>query len=365
MARDEVGRFDDLLSAKDAERLISEPGLRLPAFRLLKAGARLDPGEYTVDLSWRPTPFTGTARVDRVLAEFADGATVVLQGLHLNWAPLATYCRELEAFLGHPAQANAYLTPRQSQGLPVHHDTHDVLVLQVSGSKRWLVSEPVLELPLRDQRYSPELGAPETPLLDVTLRAGDTLYLPRGWLHEALTSDDDSLHLTIGVNVVTWLDAFRAALERCGDEVEFRRSFPPDGDGDTDRLLALLAAHLERDRIAARMRARFVESRRPILNGQLGQLRALDRLDRDTPVQRRPTVIADLAGSDGGVALSYEGKRIRFPARARAAVEYAFDATLPFRPAELPGLDETGQLVLVRRLVRDGFLRLTERELEP
>ena len=27
------------------------------------------------------------------------------------------------------------------------YDTHDVLVLQVSGSKRWLVYEPVLELP--------------------------------------------------------------------------------------------------------------------------------------------------------------------------------------------------------------------------
>jgi ribosomal protein L16 Arg81 hydroxylase len=59
------------------------------------------------------------------------------------------------------------------------------------------------------------MGEPGEPVLDVTLQAGDTLYLPRGWLHEAKTSETDSLHLTMGVNVYTWMDAFRAALDSC------------------------------------------------------------------------------------------------------------------------------------------------------
>ena len=75
-----------------------------------------------------------------MLAEFEDGATIVLQGLHLNWQPLAEFCRSLEAELGHPAQANAYFTPRSAQGLPVHHDTHDVFSLQVAGEKTSWVS---------------------------------------------------------------------------------------------------------------------------------------------------------------------------------------------------------------------------------
>ena len=54
--------------------------------------------------------------------------------------------------LGHPVQANAYATPAGAQGFAVHHDTHDVFVLQVAGEKRWLVYEPALELPLKDQR---------------------------------------------------------------------------------------------------------------------------------------------------------------------------------------------------------------------
>jgi hypothetical protein len=356
VARGEPGRFDDLLSARDAERLVTEPGLRYPAFRLVKAGAKLEPGDYTVDLPWRPVPFAGTADVAQIAREWEEGATIVLQGLHLNWAPLAAYCRELEARLGHPTQCNAYWTPRGSQGLPVHHDTHDVFVLQVSGRKRWLVYEPVLELPLKDQRYTPALGAPGQVVLDVELGSGDTLYLPRGWLHEALTSDEDSLHLTVGVNVVTWLAAFRAALDRCADDVEFRRSLPADGDG-AEPLLERLAERLEPEEVAADARRRLLGSRRSVLDGQLSQLRALDALTVETVVERRPTVIAAL---DGG-RLSFEGKRLAFPEHALPELEALVSAESSVRPADLPGrLDEAGRLVLVRRLVREGFLRLVQ-----
>ena len=333
--------------------MLTSGGLRHPGFRLVKAGEKLDAGDYTVDLSWRPVPFTGTADVERVLAEFEAGATIVLQALHLTHPPIAAFCRELEADLGHPVQANAYFTPRRSQGLPVHHDTHDVFCLQVAGEKRWLVYEPALELPLRDQRYRPELGGPGEPVLDLTLRAGDTLYLPRGWLHEALTSETDSLHLTVGVNVHTWLDALRDALDECADDVEFRRSVPADGEPEAD-LIGRLAERLAPEAVSTRARARLVRSRRPVLEGQLSELRALDKLTADTPLERRATVIADLDGA----ALVFEGKRVQFPEKVREELEVVFHADGPFAAGDLPGdLDDEGRLVLVRRLAREGFLR--------
>ena len=342
--RAEEGRFDDLLSAWDVERLITETGLRTPGFRLVKAGATVS--DYTTDLSWRPSPFTGVADVPRVLQEFDDGATIVLQGLHHLWLPLARYCRHLEAYLGHSAQANAYYTPRGSQGLPVHHDTHEVISLQVSGEKRWLVYEPVLELPLKNQRYRSALGAPGEPVLDVTLRAGDTMYLPRGWLHQALTSGSDSLHVTIGVNVPRWIDAARAELEAREHELSYRRTIdgvpPPELPG------------LDADAARQRARDRFVRSRRPILDGQLSELRALDGLDTATELVRRDTVIADLHGT----RLVFEGKELRFPERLSAELEFLVTAEAPFCGSDLPGpLDDAGRLVLLRRLVREGFLR--------
>ena len=322
---------------------------------MAKAGAKLDVSDYTKDLSWRPEPFSGTADVERVLSEFEDGATIVLQGLHLNWQPLAEFCRSLESELDHPAQANAYFTPRSAQGLPVHHDTHDVFSLQVAGEKRWLVYDPAWELPLKQQRYKAEtMGEPGDPVLDITLQAGDTLYLPRGWLHEAKTSETDSLHLTVGVNVYTWMDAFKAALDSCAREVGFRRS--PDGDPPHE-LLELLGRELQPERVERRRRRKLVRTRRPVLGGQLTQLRALETLDVDTVVERRPTVLFDFHGT----TLSFEGKDVTFPDEAAEDLAFIAHAEEAFTPAELPGdLDDEGRLVLVRMLVREGFLVVSE-----
>jgi len=353
--RDEPGRFDDLLSEADVERLVCSNAIRYPGFRLVREGSQIPVGAYTSEVSWRP-PFTGTADVPRVVAEWEAGATIVLQALHVNWHPLAVFCRLLEDALGRGVQANSYSTPSGSQGFDVHHDTHDVLVLQVAGEKRWKLYDPLLELPLKHQRYSSSLGDSGAPTDDFVLRAGDTLYLPRGWLHEAETSATDSLHLTIGIAAHTWLDAARGALAALEDEPGFR---PDVARGEAAGLEAALTAQLDPETVERRRRRRFVETRRPIREDGLSQLRALERLDGATMLERRATVIADLEESNGIVTLVFEGKEIGFPAHAAPGVHACFDAEGPFRAADLPGdLDADGRLVLVRRLVREGFLRV-------
>jgi lysine-specific demethylase/histidyl-hydroxylase NO66 len=358
--RDEEGRFDDLFSVDELERLVASGGLRHPAFRVVKAGEKIVLGDYTEDVSWRPQPFTGTAQVERVVAAFSRGATIVLQALHVNHPPLAHFCRELERNLGHPVQANAYYTPRAAQGLPVHHDTHDVLCLQLSGEKRWLVYPPALELPLRNQKYDPELGDPGEPVLDVTLRGGDTLYLPRGWLHKALTSETDSLHLTIGVNVYTWLEAFKAAvLETAAEEVDLRRGVAADGTAP-DGIVDQVAARLTPDAVTRRMREKLIRTRRPIRDDFFDQLRALEQLELETPLVRRETVLADLAAEGGQVKLVYEGREVAFPAKVCSELGFIAASDEPFRLSDLPGnLDDESRLVLGRRLVREGFLRIS------
>jgi hypothetical protein len=314
---------------------------------------------YTADVPWRP-PFTATADIPRVLGEWEGGATIVLQALHVHWHPLAVFCRQLEEALGHGVQANAYWTPRGSQGFAVHHDTHDVLVLQVAGEKRWLLYDPLLELPLKHQRWSTALGDPGEPTGDLTLRAGDTLYLPRGWLHEAETSATDSLHLTVGITAYTWLDALRAALADCEDELPFRRGLA-DGADAADELLERLRDRLVPEDVERRRRRRFLDGRRPIREDALSQLRALEQLDGDTLLERRSTVVADLEEDGDGVRLLFEGREVRLPAHARAELVACFEAEEPFRADDLPGeLDAAGRLVLVRRLVREGFLRIMD-----
>jgi hypothetical protein len=353
IGRSEPGRFDVLLSPADVERLICSTGIRAPAFRLVAGGGPVPLREYTDDVPWRPSSFDALARVDRVAAEHAAGATIVLQALQLHWRPAAHYCRGLEQRLGFPVQANAYSTPAGAQGFAVHHDTHDVFVLQVAGSKRWRIHAPVLELPLSGQRWSPSLGDPGPPVDELTLAPGDTLYIPRGWPHEAVAQDDDSLHVTVGMHPPTRMDALRAALDECGDDIEFRRALGPDG-GLPGELLERLAARLRPEDVVHRARRRFVDTRRPVLDDQLTQARAAAGLRLGDEVERRPTVIAERDGT----ALRFEGKEVRFPEVARSVLAAVVDAERPFTAAELPAdLDENGRLVLVRRLIREGFLR--------
>jgi JmjC domain len=357
--RDEEGHFLGLLSIAEVERRVAEGGLRWPAFRVVKEGEKIALADYAEDIPWSPKPFSGTARVERVAAEFEGGATIVLQALQLQHPPLGEFCRDLEAELGHPVQANAYYTPASAQGFAVHHDTHDVFCLQVEGEKRWLVYPPVLELPLKNQKYVPEMGEPGDPVLDVTMRAGDMLYLPRGWLHQAMTSNAASLHLTIGVNVFTWRDAVRDALDEAArEQVELRRGVPSDGRA-SEGLLEALASRLAPDVVSSRRRQSFVKTRRPLRDDAFDQLRALDDLDLDTSLERRRTVLADLSDADEELRLSFEGRELVLPAFVRDDLEFLVATDEPFRPSDLPGrLDDEGRLVLVRRLVREGLLRI-------
>ena len=357
--RDEEGRFLDLLSIAEVERRVTAGGLRHPAFRVVKEDTKIVLGDYAEDIPWTPTSFSGSAQVERVASQFEGGATIVLQALQLQHPPLAEFCRELERELVHPVQANAYYTPASAQGFKVHHDTHDVLCLQVEGEKRWLVYPPVLELPLKNQKYSPELGEPGEPVMDVTMRAGDTLYLPRGWLHQAMTSDTASLHLTVGINVATWRDAVRAAVDEAAeDDVLFRRGVGADGAAP-EGLVEALAERLTPEAVARRQRRSFVEGRRTIRSDVFDQLRALEDLDSGTALERRETVIADLDVDDREARLSFEGQKLSLPARVAAELEYVLRVDGPFTAADLPGrLDEESRLVLVRRLVREGLLRI-------
>jgi len=157
---------------------------------------------------------------NRVLELHARGATMVLQGLQLTDPHLGRMANNLALALDHPVQVNAYLTPDGTTGLDVHFDYHDVFVVQLAGSKRWRVWEPLERTrdPVRARRVpQPTFDELGDPSLDLVLCRGDSLYLPRGFPHAASAVEQASAHLTIGVMKVA---APRSALSS--------RSWPDD-----------------------------------------------------------------------------------------------------------------------------------------
>jgi bifunctional lysine-specific demethylase and histidyl-hydroxylase NO66 len=362
--------FDDLLSLDGVDRFLSTSP-RTPAFRLVKDGQPLPPAAYTKSGRIGSQPLADLADAGKVYDHFHAGATIVLQGLHRWWPPLTAFCRDLELFLTHPVQVNAYLTPPASRGLGVHHDTHDVFVLQVHGRKLWQVWDAAVPFPLPHQRkLPPGAEAPAgPPLVDAELAPGDCLYVPRGFRHAARTAQTASLHLTVGISTRNWNEVLREVVELATEEAWFREGLPLGFADDPAALASSLAervAELRRfldkvdlDRVAGRTARRFWAGRAPLLAGQLQQLLALDELDDATVVRRRPGVVCRLEVSGDRLTVLLGDRELAMPARLEPAMRRLLAAG-SFAVADLAGLlDAPSRLVLVRRLVREGLLEVT------
>jgi hypothetical protein len=214
------------------DELLSGHALRTPFLRMARDGQTLDASAFTLGGGVGAT-IGDQVSDDKVLRQFAQGATIVLQALHRTWPPVAHAAQELAADLGHPVQVNAYVTPPENRGFDDHYDVHDVFVVQVYGEKHWQVRPPVVELPLRDQpwtehRDAVQVAAQGPPALDAVLSPGDSLYVPRGWLHSATALGGTSIHLTMGVHVWTRRqlaeDLLRAAGRRLDADPAVRAS---------------------------------------------------------------------------------------------------------------------------------------------
>ena len=364
------GTAQSCLDLAAVDSLLSERGLRTPFIRLTREGSMLNNSRFTAPGGAGATindQVSDTLMTDLLL----DGTTVVLQGLHRTWRPVIDLVTELSAELACPVQANAYITPPDSRGFDAHYDVHDVFVIQLAGRKLWQVHAPVHLHPLADQpwtshRAAVEARAAEAPLLEVTLEPGDVLYLPRGTVHGALTRDDLSAHLTLGVHPVTGHAALTAALALLRDSETLRASLPlgtrldsPLGGAAVAQALADLTAAvsaLAPEDVAAGLAATVLPQTRPAPLAPLAQAALATSLRADTSLRLRSGLQTHLrTRADGGATVTLPQASFDVLPAEFAAVR-AVLAGGPVAAAALPGLSPEEALGLLGRLLRLGVV---------
>jgi hypothetical protein len=352
LAADLPGCPSDLFSRAAADELLSRRGLRTPFVRMARDGVVIPASRFTGSGGAGAT-IGDQVHDDDVLGLFADGATIVLQGLHRTWEPVRRLAAGLSAELGHPVQVNSYITPPQSQGFAAHYDTHDVFVMQITGRKRWTVHEPVHPDPLPDEPWeafgdSVRHRAAQPPALQSTLEPGDCLYLPRGFIHSAAALGETSIHLTFGIHAVTERDVARAMLDAVLDDT-WRASLPagwtPTGDDLSevrDRAVKALAA-IDLERVAGALADARAAKQRPEPLAPLAQADAAAQLTASTRVRLRQHLGARLTP----IGLHVEGRDISLTDDERPAVALLLDgaphdlADLPLPPQQAVGLART------------------------
>jgi uncharacterized RmlC-like cupin family protein len=345
--------FEDLLTLDDVDRILTTTSLRTPSFRLVKAGEQISESAYTRAGRTGSKPVSGMADPARIAELFDDGATIVLQGLHRNWEPVAAFCRALELQLGHPCQVNAYITPPGAQGLALHSDPHDVFVLQTFGRKHWEVHAAPAE--------------PQRAPLEADVGPGDCIYMPTGTPHAATTGTVLSGHLTVGVHVARWRDVLADVWRSLESVPALDEALPVGWTRDPSGFADLLRGRLEgvgsqlEDVDAgavtdARIR-RFLSTRAQLLRGVLVQGQAVDAIDHDAVLTRRPGSVCELRRDGDRLSALLGDRRLDMPGWLEPAMRLvASSGRLAVRDLTPALADPQSRLVLVRRLVREGLL---------
>ncbi len=360
ITRDDPEYYEDMLTLDDLDQVLSLSPIGLDNLRVVVAGKET------------PVSELGTAHglnaLEALYQHYRDGSTVVVNHLNDRWEPLRRMAAVLGAELSARLQMNIYLTPAGNQGFAPHYDMHDVFVAQVHGAKHWRLASQPLELPLDGQPYDKSQPAPE-PEQEFDLRAGDVLYLPRGTVHWATANDSTSVHVTIGVHPVLYSQVVQNAIWALfTNDARFRAGLPIGFATDYARqrraadtvteLLDVVRERLAPQDMVADSVLRATSAGLPSLRHHLTDLDQLDRIGLTTRVRRRPNLRYRISVDDNVVSVDFHSKTVRLPASFADEVRYVASSNGDgCTGASIPGdLDDSGRIVLITTLVREGFL---------
>ena len=361
-----------LFTVDDADTLLSSHALRTPFLRIAKDGVVAPASSFTRSGGIGAT-VGDQVDADQVTRLLVDGSTVVFQGLHRAWPSIQAFTTDLTLDLGHPVQANAYLTPASARGFAAHYDTHDVFVIQLSGSKHWTIHSPVIDVDAglvewTQNRSKVESAAATEPVFDGLLEQGDVLYLPRGWIHAARAAEATSLHLTLGVHPYTERHVLDAIIADALADMRVDRSLPVGVDvADPDSLAATIEelrrsvigalASVKAEDVAARLARRRGQDVRSHPLRPVAQAEAVtSQAGSDpAPVVLREGFMPRVAEHHEGVTLHLDGMELPFRSDHAAALRQIVSG-VECRSVALPGLDEVAGRDLIRALLVAGVV---------
>jgi ribosomal protein L16 Arg81 hydroxylase len=358
--RGQPNYYDGLLSLSAIEQVLALPTLHRRDIRVAR-GTDIIPGASYLDKDG----YVNAAALARL---FSEGVTVILDQLQQKLPELANLCHAFEKALSLRSQTNIYFTPPHSFGFKPHYDSHDVFVLQIEGRKHWRIYDTPIELPVRGQGFDHNKLEPGPVTQEFDMEPGDMLYVPRGIMHGAVTSDQLSLHITLGTLTSSWSEVLVEAVAAAAlEDVELRRNLPrnftsPDFDPAEALplfrdLLHRVADHADLGAILALFRDNLLVRNRPSFDQPFMQRVAGVAVSAESRVEPVANLLYGLDLGEDQVVLSYFGRSLTLPAFAAPALRTALDGTA-LRVGDLPGLDEDGAVALARQMVAEGLLRV-------
>jgi ribosomal protein L16 Arg81 hydroxylase len=203
------------------------------------------------------------------------------------------------------------------------------------------------------------------PQIEVELKQGDTLYIPRGFVHEAVTTKDVSLHITLGLLSYTWIDVLRLIINDAHKINGFRESFRFDKLNDqtiektTKDLVSQLLSTVEYTNIPKKFKNRFIKKGLTSDNNRLIDIINFDEINSDTIFSLRKDINYTISETETEIILTYYNKQVKFPSYVLATLKAVVDSE-NFTAENLESnIDTSGKLVFCKKLLKEGFIKIS------
>ena len=214
LVRGKKGRFSNVFQLNALETVLSTHRLPFRRLRLVRDGVTQPEGDYTK--AFGDYRSLDAKRFHELLRE---GYALVVDEFDQCLPSVRNLADWFETSMREAAQVNLYCGLSGSSGFAPHWDGHEVFVVQVAGSKRWTVLKGGRVHPL-DRDVVHQTNAPAEVLWEGEVNEGDVLYIPRGVWHSAKSSNDLSVHLTVGVSCASSADYLHWIIDRlCREEI--------------------------------------------------------------------------------------------------------------------------------------------------
>lgn len=371
--RDSKDHLSDLFTFDELDGILSHTELNLSHIRVARQGQMINSTKYST-LPTRINQDKGLERVidhDLLFEQYHLGSTIIFESAQKIAPKLARLTQEMGVAFSANINTNIYLTPKGSKGFLTHYDDHDVFVVQFHGKKKWVVYDEEMRYPLKNSRKGGQVKLKDRKvLLDIELSEGDVLYIPKGFPHHAHTFDEcSSGHITVGVTTHRKIDFLKSCLdEMAKNEPSLRSSLKPDfytspnfRQDELDEFKKIFEQLLS-PKAMERNSEGFIDKaltskRTSFLVKRIRQIEESHHMSDSSQLTRQPNYMFRLREEDNMTKLVASHKEVLFPSKVTECLKY-IEQNKRFAVRDIPKLNKEGRLVLCKKLVREGVLRI-------
>ena len=165
---------------------------------------------HTLSVTGEKTPHVNRYQLYKHLNE---GASLIIDRCNSYFTEIERVVQYLSKELKCRSSANLYASWTSTSSFGMHFDNHDVIAVQIEGSKKWKIHLPTHPYPMLSEK-SFDYAAPQgEPYKEVVLNQGDAIYLPAGYWHNVETISDRSLHISMPIIRPRKIDVIRCIFD--------------------------------------------------------------------------------------------------------------------------------------------------------